>query len=173
MRHFDGPCGGSRPGRVGRGHRRIAQRPGREQSTLIQAHIRTRCSVYCRRRNAHVSMCTRRFDARERRTSRREGGEGPRCLEGPAQPLGWPASHAHTCIRFGQATYFSKFDSNFACARSARKFLRNLPVHTKFACTSVSMAHLMLLPTRPPATSTLPGANVRSTRTCWTNTKIS
>ena len=34
--------------------------------------------------------------ARWHHASRRVGGEGPRCPEGTANPLGWPASHAHT-----------------------------------------------------------------------------
>lgn len=67
---------------VGRGQRRVAQRPVRGQSTHTYTHIRTRTSVTA---GAVTHMFARMHRAHGRRTSRREGGEGPRC---PAEGRG-------------------------------------------------------------------------------------
>ena len=52
--------------RAGRGHRRIAQRPGREQSTLIHTHIRTRCSVTAGAVASAHALLAWAHDAREK-----------------------------------------------------------------------------------------------------------
>ena len=70
-------------------------------------------------------------------------------------------------LQVGPAKDFSKSDSKFACARSARKFSRNLPVliqcqefFEKFAYVSkeILRAQLPQLPTRSPSTLRASGA---------------
>ena len=81
---------------VGRWQRRVAQRPVRGQSTHTYTHIRTRTSVTA---GAVTHMFARMHRARGRRTSRREGGEGPRHLGWQAESLGCPPrthTHMHT-----------------------------------------------------------------------------
>ena len=89
---------------VGRGQRRVAQRPVRGQSTHTYTHIRTRTSVTA---GAVTHMFARMHRARGRRTSRREGGEGPRCpAEGRGCLVSRPCTHTH--MHIGQADRYTR-----------------------------------------------------------------